>query len=130
MRKLLALNTLLLFLATSANALVCKPIVERLDKNAMTDTYKEIAYWAYKHKEKREYLNKTYALLAELRKRNETLKNELASKMTTLKSVPLTEAVSLEGDALDSSNKMEIFLLEQAIYKSIKKEVKETYNEN
>jgi len=127
MRKNTTMVLLFLSLSVSANAF-CDPILENMDKITTKPFYKKIAYLSYKHKKKKEYLEKTFKFLSELRKENANMKRVISYTADRAATNKLPEAASLELDGINASNKVSISVLQTMIYSDIKKEVKETFD--
>lgn len=122
-------RTLLAFFLSCSVLLAECPIsvIANLDKAAMTDVNKQIAYYAYLHRVKREYIAKSYALLTEVRTVGANSQMGLASTFDSMGNIPLIQMGVIESDIIGAYNKVNLELLQRIIYKNIGKEVDEQF---
>jgi len=106
----------------------CLPILKGMDRSALTSSYKEIAYLAYKHRKKREYIKKSLEIIAKLREKNAEKTKDISRQIVETRNIPLAELSALEVDALSSSTKTETALFQTGIYRSIEKEIDEVFD--
>lgn len=114
--------------STLSFGIVCDNEIKALDKATMGESYKNIAYLAYRHRKKREYLAKSYELLAKIRENNSRLRASISETMLKISSSLLVESASVEGDSVTASNEVDLALMQSEMYKGIKKEISETFN--
>jgi len=111
----------------SATGVCFEPIINKVDSLVMADSYKEIAYYTYLHRRKRDYIAKSYALIAEMRKIGTQTLGAGSSNVSTIGNSPMLQVGILESNIIAISNKVNLALLEHVIYRDIKKEISLMY---
>lgn len=115
----------------SLQATGCYTLVKNLDRSAFAYDYQKIAWLAYKHKKKREYIARNLAFLSHIRDSMATERGVVGTTATEITSaLPTVEQLNAEIDAIAASNKANLSLLNLLIYRSIKQEIKELYEPN
>ena len=115
---------LLMAVYTQVHA-TCYTVVKNMDKRALSSAYKKIAWYAYRHKKKLDYIQKSYAMLERVRNNDATQNAAYANKTKNIVSIPTVEAAKAEADALAEINAINISLIQLLIYQDIKREITE-----
>jgi hypothetical protein len=122
---------LILFLALSSfsSAFECpEKYAEKLDSVATRELYKKIAYYAYLHRKKREYIAASYEILSKIRTVGGDTMIGVSSTIRSTSNVQLLQMGVLEANILSISNKVNLGLLESILYTDIKKEIHEQFS--
>lgn len=101
---------------------------ETLDSAATKELYKKIAYYAYQHRKKREYIASSYEILSKIRTVGGDTMIGVSSTIRSTSNVQLLQMGVLEANILSISNKVDLALLESILYTDIKKEIHEQFS--
>jgi len=100
----------------------CEQPVALLDKLSNKSDYKKIAYYAYLHKKKKEYVARSYRLLAQVRMRIVSLRQASTKAIEQNSETNLAQAANIEAEAAIISAKTATANAGAIIYDDIEKD--------
>lgn len=126
----IVISLLAIFFSSGFSGSVCLKVIKKMDKEALSDSYKQIAWYTYKHKMKLDYILKNYQLLAKVRNSNSSDMETNSATSTNIVSMPTIQMASSEAEIIAEINTVNIALLDLLLYRSIKSEIKESIKNN
>lgn len=108
---------------------VCEPPVALRDRMRLSSRYKKIAYLAYLHKKRKEYVGRSYRLLAQIRKRTGLSRRVAAKNISQNSETAIAQAANVETETAIIAAKTTVINMGAVIYDDVEKDALELLND-